>query len=826
MEHEFSSDKALAMLRLLRQSDKLEIGPESQKKIKDEFSNGFLQPPKDRPPVVQENTNEQTEHQILYRIRELVGLDAKWREIENHALQLIKLNASLENKARVLEICVLTGAFSDLIQIIGVLNQGGTDYYALVHEKIRENLIQQFLGTSGSSTSVSELLLGQRHNGDLFDSEYLFIYLTLSSLGQSSEAFAFYYRNDKKIHQALANLSPSVKIDTHAVFLRLATQAFQLRRTDEAFSFTEKIPKNSPLYPDALNLVGKIRAVAGTGNSLFLHPLWRTENWKKRLDLIDQKLVEVSTGKIESLQKKNEINELIEEVFSWLPRNSEAVTFFSNVCAKHLDIRDEIPGLIKTYKSNILVFSPRGVDFALWTNLLENEVISEDPGLAWMFPVAKVHYYWSIGCEQENLLWEAKEILEELWQKDRENCPVSWNNLQQSLLRDISQNNLIEPEEKQLMLNQVMVTGDMQTLSPEVAFAYLNSTPERCNIKALQQLQRFAKRISNNELQYLITLRKAFFTHLTTDDLEILAAMAFKNYNHDLAWRVMTVAKCRSNLRKDLWQAWQLSPENQKISTISDISLREIEGLFFGFSRLEKDIAKFLLLAARPLLEFALKVSVNSKHGLLGRPKSGQYFKYIKKQIENLELFDAHPLKSIFNMNIPNEPEIFGKIKVMSEPSAWGSVLICLLENTGVLHWGGSILYFNAQISSHLSIFSARTVSVSQSPAIAKFIEKMDIATKTALFGLSDIIHKMTDQDFTIAVLKALSRLATALLPYHEDALNTLAEWRAPAIVRWDLENFILSPEYENFRKSQGTYINLPVPKSMSYIGSIADRLD
>jgi len=154
--------------------------------------------------------------------------------------------------------------------------------------------------------------------------------------------------------------------------------------------------------------------------------------------------------------------------------------------------------------------------------------------------------------------------------------------------------------------------------------------------------------------------------------------------------------------------------------------------------------------------------------------------------------------------------------------SVWSYLVLRLSQRLGISSWNWKI----QQLKERGEGLEPRMIEGRAARSGARFglwLRKLSPEHRSAWTELAGLIAKVSDERCLNLCTSLVIRGATVMHQSHVVALRTLREAEAPLAMLWDLERWIVSPEYTQVRRSVRTANRVPVPLALGRLPSMVE---
>jgi hypothetical protein len=153
----------------------------------------------------------------------------------------------------------------------------------------------------------------------------------------------------------------------------------------------------------------------------------------------------------------------------------------------------------------------------------------------------------------------------------------------------------------------------------------------------------------------------------------------------------------------------------------------------------------------------------------------------------------------------------------------WSSVFFRVAECLGLRGWKWQVSYLRSQIDDLIPRVATRSDLSAYSVKVAKWLRALTPNERTAWNDLQGLVKAVSDDEIEFELSRFVSMLTTTIYQNHYQALHSLQIMRAPAVILWAMENWIVSSKYSKLRLDLGTNARVPVPSTLQRLPSICE---
>jgi hypothetical protein len=289
------------------------------------------------------------------------------------------------------------------------------------------------------------------------------------------------------------------------------------------------------------------------------------------------------------------------------------------------------------------------------------------------------------------------------------------------------------------------------------------------------------------------------------------------------------VLNARKALHVQVRFAWEMSGEKRSdyplipitpdqalyaISDFTDIERRLVRSLLI-VGGLLPELISYLDTKARPLAGFAWRIGPRKPGAERRFDELNRACAWMKppdhKYLFGHEMDGPMTLPNIFSI-IPENP--------------WVVFLSQMAEAFGARAWAWQISILRSYVDDLIPRIASHQDLRQNCGRIARWLRQLTPAQRSAWSDLQQVSAALNDEATVWTLMRALVRMTTQIYQNHSLAIQSLHAMRAPVVLIWDLENWILSPEYSKFRYESGASTRVPIPAVLQRVGNIVQSND
>jgi hypothetical protein len=324
-------------------------------------------------------------------------------------------------------------------------------------------------------------------------------------------------------------------------------------------------------------------------------------------------------------------------------------------------------------------------------------------------------------------------------------------------------------------------------------------------------------------LETRILISRGFLRHLTNGDLGRLWHVACERKEHDLAWRVATVLRGRQALAKLVIHPWEISGEKRSQYQLLRPSWTQLSHAFVGWSKVQEKLARAILLIGPLLPELLAIVDSKSSTVRVGAAPHDSVEAHLDQALGQLGWLPIQRRRYVLSYDQAGED---GDIPVFAQvmpANPWSLLVLRLSHRLGLNVWRWRLSFLAEQIVDVIPRLATSRSLGRHSSRVAKWLRALTPEQRTAWHDLSTITRTLNDEEALLCLGKLVCRIATLMMANHAQALGSLISMRAPVAIMWDLEAFILSSFYSEYRQMTGIAHKVPVPNSLLALSTVVE---
>ncbi len=749
------------------------------------------------------------------KIRNLISQNAPWSELGGVVWRRYLLTRDDEAAAKALEMAFLYAQAGDLDQWLIKLTGEHPHFYLGIHLGVRLELLK-IAEAHPQFTGVSGFLIPNRSEQGLLGSERLFILDYLTARKDPSPAFHYFRAYELEIRAAIeqGKLSKSKSY----YYLMCGKLAHHMGYVDLAREILHLISEGTPEKEEAgIILLRSRKDTYGVHEAYWREELLNLPTPEARLERLREILKDLAEKGAVFFAARTALNEILRDPFVLSGHQPSHVRILSEILCENRELRVHLPNLLNVFNLAQFNFGAKDFELSLWGPLSEKSGV--DAYSDYWAGVAKLHLFIALGPSEESLLWEGRNLIIRAKNYAREPLPSDWKNLHKNTYQYVVKTPRLLELDRDLMLKALRVAVDLPYLATVDLEDYLAKPKLSCLI-ACQNLIEAARIKGLPQFEAQFILKAGLSTHLTNSQLKRLFVIAAQGSEHDVAWRVLTILKARLVLPAAASHAWEISGEKRSHYGFTVPSREEVDLCLDGLSPEGQRLSEAFLTLSGKLTELLSLLDPGvSKTRWLKFPKDTIEFE-VDQALSNVSWLERPKKRFLFSYDsVQSHTQIPAFMQVLPS-NPWSLTVARIAEYLGVNAFGFKLARLRDELADLVVRVAGRQDLKHQSGSLAAWLRSLTPEQRRAWQDLQVTLKSIGLDYQTPAdeVAIFICRLATLLTGAHYSALTSLEAMRAPIAVRWQLESWLLSRGYSNFRTSHGLSSRVMVPKSVKTV--------
>ena len=745
-------------------------------------------------------------------VRRLIENGESWGKLKPVLLDWWRVAPSPILAGKIVELTYLNAGTTEISDILNVISKKSEGFWKEVHPAVRTQIISEM--PADNMKSVVSYLAQHALEYWLLPIERLTAFATLVKAKMQSETFELYSKFESTLIDACINFGVKVSVPKGWVYLNAAKAAVDCGFKGEAIKYLKNILPDDKFYQTAAKLVLSLEADEKNFlKSEIASHLLGLDSWAEREEALRVYLGRVRTDEGNSFEIIPILNTIFAKSSIISVQDPVTLNKYVKLCLEHVDLVNVIPNIIAPIKHNILNFHARAIDGAIWQNVLSPEF--EAIGDNWR-AVALVHRFVIGGPRYESSLFKAYDIFKP--DQDQNQFPIGldFELLKEAAVSHIAKCGYLSIDEKELMVAQLNLTNEDDNVKIRQCEEYI-ARIERPTYQTLERLLRIAKKKESPSLIQSVVTCFSKHAYLRNSDLKTLWNLSTAYKQYDNAWRVATVLESRAALPTAIHYPWTVSGENRKVYPVSQIDDADLELCLDGIDEMSSRACMALLSIGHKIPELVACIDEKLPVYRLQTPPEGSHEFSVLKEVSKISWFKIPSKRAGRGSNKTIGTEIPAFAQVLPA-NRWSSLVSLLMDSLGVSSINADFAKLARYAETVAASIGTRSSQRISKTAASKWVKSLSPVERTAWHDLYNILRKVDPVKLEASVMKVVVRMATLLIPAHFEALTSLQNMKCSLSYLRDLENFILSEEYTQYRSKYNFISKVPVPDDITVL--------
>jgi hypothetical protein len=252
-----------------------------------------------------------------------------------------------------------------------------------------------------------------------------------------------------------------------------------------------------------------------------------------------------------------------------------------------------------------------------------------------------------------------------------------------------------------------------------------------------------------------------------------------------------------------------------------------IQSVLSGFSPDEIRLCKSLLKAGSVLPEIISQHDETVRVSKVKRPLKGSLEEKIDNSLDQVPWLP--PRKKSYHFAHESEKGAGARVPPFAKRipnNQWSQILVRMIDRFGMDLWHWKLSKLNTFLSKETPLKGSRSDLRKFSLRSGKAYRSTSVSQRTGLADLKYSAKRLTDTQAAECIAKLLCRLTTLIYQNHLMAIESLQNMRVPLIILRDLEEWILSEEYGEYRDRIGSKLRVPLPISLVGLSTVLNLED
>lgn len=752
-----------------------------------------------------------------------INQNSPWSDIRKTATELLKLRPTEETASWYTELCFLHSGVEEASNAVRhYLSWHTAEFYFQIHPKIREKIALYILD-KGWLRVLGHTIFNSKHQNWLRPIERKIYFLWLAQEKKDSLAFMFYQKYHADIDQPFPTESQKYNPGSSGIRLRAARIALKLGRTEEGVLLCKKIPPSHPEYKEALSLLHQ----SGPDRDFFKDSDLRqkfleTDSSSERLKILKEFMLQVKLKGQDLTGEWLTLNAFLSELGEWIDSKPQTLEHLSFLFIEMKALALILPNYWNLFFEASVRMDSTAEDCARWRPFVLMEQ-HDSTALRYLRGAAILHLTLQ-GEIQKNtdsqiflardliISTESKRLNEHLTHLPR------WETIWTMYLQFVTRQGNFAPAKRTFLINLLKAAKSAKNMILQDVEDYLKSPQSRPPGYILAHFQKEAREQQALEWELLTYLKlPSCYSHFTNQDLKRIWYICAQRNLSDLGWRCLSILACRTQLPVHLDKHLLVSGERRENYQWCQPGAKEFDSCFIGLS---SEQSKFVWACLKVGGKLPSLLSQISNKVQLGKSLS------IRKALEKSDQ-SAKVLNKIkwlkestdFRTNYSGDAE-FNKVPAFSEllpNTPWSHLVSEIAARMAVSSWRWRTQELKSQLQEIRTSPKESWKMMETNPInpLTKWMKTLNHEQRNAWHDLSQLCHRLDNEQGFYALAVFICRLALVIYPDHYGAIQALHEMRAPVFIIWELEKWILSPQYSQIRSINHTAHQADIPNSL-----------
>lgn len=788
-----------SLLRLVRISKAMELSPETIDLVEHVLfdSLGLIS-----------TTTKTKKHEET--VRRLIEEGESWGKIKPVLLDWWRVAPSPILAGKILELTYLNAGHNEIKDILSIVSKKSDAYWKEVHPAVRTQIVLELFNEEEFKPVTSNLA---QHSLEfwLLPIERLASFVTLVNSKMQSEAFEIFSKFESTIIDAVINFGVKISVPKGWVYLNAGKAAVDCGFKTEAVKILKNIRPDDSSYQAAAKHILSLEADEKNFlKSEIASHLLSLDSWSEREEALRVYLDRIRQAEERDFELIPILNTIFAKSAIITVQDPTTLNKYVKLCLENIDLVDAVPNILASLKHNILNFHSRAVDGAIWQNVLLPEF--SHIGTNWK-AVGLLHRFIIGGSAYESNLFKAFEIFDKNANTKGFPTGLDFELLKEAAAAHLGQASYYSPEEKELMYAQLNLATADENVRIRHCEDYI-SRVESPNYEVLERLLYIAKKKESPSLINAVIKCFARHSYLRNSDLETLWSLSASYKQFDNAWRVATILESRKALKDEIHFPWKVSGEKRTVYSVLNPAKDQVEICLQEFDQVTARACMAFLTVGNKFAEMVASIDSRIPMSKIQSAPEGSTESDILESVAKVSWLEM-PSKRVGNSANKIPGALIPTFASTLPSNRWSALVSMLCEITGLSAIGGDITKLQRYAEIVASAVGTRSSQKVTKSAASKWLKTLSPSERTAWHDLYNILRKIDPLRLEINLGKFIVRLATMLNPAHYEALTSLQQMNASLSYLRDLESFILSDEYTQFRSEHSICSKVPVPEDI-----------
>ena len=746
------------------------------------------------------------------QLKAKINQGAPWGELKPILKQWWLIEPNVALSAKILELSYVWSGATSLLEVLNWFDD--LSGWQHLHAAIRDDILLKHYEQPQCSHLMAHLETAA-FKPWLLGSERLITFIRAYQHKNTSLVFKLYNRFAQELKETLDKTRPKLNFTAGEFKYAVALARLEQGYVDDALHMVRTILPSESAYQLAHKLKRRILAHQNNRKQSSIHTQITTQvisptDWPQKEQALRHYFETIRTHPSRSSAIIPTLNELLAKDALIPMDHSGSLSRYVGMCLEYFDLYEHLPNITWVLHKNAYVFHSPTIDGAIWNHFI-NDPSPESPFQLWQ-GVALFHRFIAWGPDAHNALWEAYHLMQSPHaHPDDYVIDVDFKSLKKAGLSHLSTSPIHNPTHSKIMQAMCDLCAPNHNLTASQIEGYLQTVP-RPPYSILNRLWQIANARQTGELSQKIIHAMIQNNYICTNQLKYYLSTIMQSRQTDLGWRIITVLRSRAEVLPLIEQLWQVSGENRKIYHMIPFGVADLARVLT--TRMNSSSWKVfcaLLTMGYRIPELIAHASYRhessrwrspEKNTLEARILSGlSEYSWLHKPNKRVAEQAAHPYAALG----------------IVESQHWiltpfSCCVSYLLEFLGLISLNGDLLKLNALISLTTTPDAHLTKQNPTQKSCIKWYRALSQEQRIAWLDICRIIRDKVSVDISQDILKLTIRLALIMLPAHFEAMQTLQQLKMPLVYLRDLEAFILSDAYTQFRINQNITHQVPLP--------------
>lgn len=754
-------------------------------------------------------------------LRNKVNEGAEWQELKDILRRWWLHEPSLTLSGKILEMSYVWSGSESFLEVLPWFHEMSA--WQSLHEAIRSDILRKY-HKDPRLEPVITYLTDEALAPWLLGCERLLVVMNAARQKDHGLVFKLHTRFASQLKETLVESADRFGIQQGDYKYQIAVARLEQGYLEEAMAMVKTILPSEGAYQPASKLKRRILAQKKSTTNSQMHSKIIQEvvarnDWDRNEQTFRYYLEKMRTNPGSSQGIVSIMNELLIKDLVVPMDLPGALSRYVGMCLEYFDLYEMLPNILSVLTKNACVFHPPAIDGAIWNHFLSGQ-IPDFPCDPWR-AVALFHRFMAWGLKAEDALWQSYDLMK----KSRHNLnyvmDVDFEDLKTAALKHLSSSPLHDRTSGIKALLEIC-TDDKHVDGTKIE-NYLTSI-RRPKYQVISRLYQIAHGKKLSEYCHKIIHVMVQNGFLLTSHMKYYLSMTMQSQQPDLAWRISTLLIARSESLGHIEQLWQVSGENRKIYHMTPMEPSDLEGVLTNLvSSSSWKVFSSLLSVGSRIPELISHASYQHHVTKWKSPQENSLEERILRGLNDYPWLKKppkrvadHPLHSYAAAQIP-EAENW----ILSPYSLCVSYL---MEYLGLISIRGDLLRLRSLVTLTTQTDHALFKQNPTKRVCVKWYKSLSAKQRIAWLDICRETRKKIPLELSQDMVKLSMRLAVMMMPGHYEALKTLQRLKVPLIYLRDIEAFMLSDGYGQFRQERNIHHKVPIPSYPSihsHLGNI-----